>query len=307
MSTAAPKPVLPPLLSWAIHDYLQEGQRKQVSRGWLTATRHVLRLLLLASNDIPVDVIGKHQIDAFWHAFRYWPSSTSRRRDLIGCTDAQILTIGFIEAKPAPSDNNYLLAQKTFRHFFAWLLRQGAIVQAPVELHAIVKHKLVSVPSSLSSKVHTLAHGARRAHRLPVGGKVALTAWKRPDSSPLVGFKLGYCIDKFIRAQRVDGTGIARLRSYVSALRVLFAALDDMPVADISEVHLKRFRQLYHWWPQNRSKPKIDMDALPDSRLLDIGRQELAKPPRPSAIVKAEDDINNFLDWAYREGARAVV
>ena len=301
MSTAALKPVLPPLLSWAIHDYLQEGQRKQVSRGWLTSTRHVLRLLLLASNDIPVDAIGKPQIDAFWHAFRYWPSGASRRRDLIGCTDAQILTIGFIEAKPAPSDINYLLAQKTLRHFFAWLQQHGAVVRAPVELRAVLSQRVGGMHQNLSRKIEAFS-GIRRSHR-PAATSQTILPWKRPDASPLAGSTLSAGIEVFIRAERADGAGIAKLRHYAGTLRVLFAALDDIPLASVSDAHLARFWQLYHWWPQNRSPQKVDMHGLTDSQALEIGKQELAKSRRPSSIARAQEVISEFLNWAEREGA----
>lgn len=301
MSTAIPKAVLPPLLSWAIHDYIQFGDQKGLSRSWQASAKHLFRLLLLACDDIPVDAIRRQEIDKFWHAFRYWPSGASRRQDLVGCTDGHILTIGFVEAKPAPPAILYAIAQRILRHFFAWLQKHGAIVRAPCELNAVIKHKSVAGPSGQSSKLQALAHGARRSHRPLDGYNVVLQAWKRPDSSPLLGSTLGYYIDKFTRAQRADGVSSAKLHNYVRVLRVLFAALDDIPLGSLSDAHLARFWQLYHWWPQNRSLKKVNMDALTDSQALEIGKQELVKSPRSSSLARAQEVIAEFIDWIERE------
>lgn len=306
MSTAIPKAVLPPLLSWAIHDYIQFGDQKGLSRSWQASAKHLFRLLLLACDDIPVDAISRQEIDKFWHAFRYWPSGASRRQDLVGCTDGHILTIGFVEAKPAPSAILYAIAQRILRHFFAWLQKHGAIVRAPCELNAVIKHKPSVVPSGRRSKLQALVNEPRRTHRPLAGCNVVLQAWKRPDSSPLLGSKLRYCIDRFINARRVDGISVVRLRSYVSVLRVLFAALGDICLQSINDAHIARFWQLYQWLPQSSSREKIDMDALTDSQVLEIGKQRIASPPHPSLVVRAQEVIREFLDWTESEGAAAL-
>lgn len=301
MSTAIPRPVLPPLLSWAINDYIQVGQQRGLSPSWLASAVHLSRLLLLSCNDIPVDTIGKQQIDMFWHAFRYWPPGAARRRDLVGCTDTQILTIGFIEARPAPSPASYALAQNMLRAFFAWLQQHSAILRAPCEFKVVIKHKPAGQPPRPMSRIQAMAHGAQGDYRPPAAGQTTLPAWKRSDLSPLANSTLSNSIDKFIGGLRADGMGAASLRSYVNTLRVLFAALGDLPMGDITGGHLERFWQLYNWWPQNRSPCKIDTDALMDSQLLDIGRRELTKPPSPSVVAKSQGAVDEFFGWSYRE------
>ncbi len=130
-----PLPVTTPprLLSIEFADYLTALEGKGIEPAGISAKRHIGRLMLLASGDIPVHLISFEHINQFWEVRRWWPSNAGIHAKYRKMTDAQILATGKKENTPPPATGSEKSVRRHLNAFFNHLIRRKIINDKPMD------------------------------------------------------------------------------------------------------------------------------------------------------------------------------
>lgn len=144
------------LLSLEAADFLEDMKRRHLAPATVDNQRRVLRLLLLASGDIPVSDISASHIREFWDILRWWPSNVGSYKKFKGLTDQQILEAGKRSNRRPPSRSTVDGAKRFLATFFNRLLRMRVIAYSPIEAFGDIKDDLVETGKRRPFNQHEL-------------------------------------------------------------------------------------------------------------------------------------------------------
>lgn len=103
----------------------------------------------------------------------------------------------------------------------------------------------------------------------------------------------------YLEAQRRRGLTRGSLNSKQHMFRLLLLASGDLPVSDISSVHMREFWDVHRWWPRKASSKRCFRD-MSDAEILAEGKRTNSSGPRASSIKAAKADLAAFFNHLLR-------
>lgn len=120
------------LLSGEAADYMQDMQRRRLGKSSIENFAHFVRLLKVATGDIPVSRITTTHITEFWEVLRWWPERAGTFNKYKGLSDQELLQVGKASNRDPPAHATMELAQRVLTAFFNYLKAKGTIDPNPM-------------------------------------------------------------------------------------------------------------------------------------------------------------------------------
>lgn len=263
-------------------EYLRSQTHRRADRH----AKYVLKMLLLAAQDIEVSQLeGKH-IGAFWDVQRYWPRNAAAYRDTI--SDADLMLSGLNEKSgPVSPSTIRITAQRLFA-FFRWLESQNLIVMPPQLLRALrnsISRPLCSVGSANSKGYARSISVISRRPFVRGGGGVP-----QPVS-------LYTAIAHFQRASTVDGLNADCSRHQSRVMNLFLQSCGVIPVAEIGDEQINAFVSIFQD-PCNLEPvlPLLELQVDYQDGRGDVGRA------LGLALADADQVLARFFNWLWVQG-----
>lgn len=133
------------LLSEEAADFAHDMERRKLSPLSATQYQRAIRLLMLASGDIPVSEITAGHINQYLDVLRWWPANAGKSKRYRGLSDQQILELGKQSNRPPPAQATLDAGKRYLATFFNRLLKMRVIAFSPLEAFGDIGNDLVDV------------------------------------------------------------------------------------------------------------------------------------------------------------------
>lgn len=248
--------------------------------------KYVLKMLLLAAQDIDVTRLSAKHIGAFWDVHRYWPRNARRYSNSV--SDADLMLAGWNDTSARVSPIAIKLTAHRLQAFFDWLASQNLIAPSPQLLSALKRSVRRQVGSSVSGSQKKDGRAVSIISRRPFvrGGAHC----RQPVS-------LSMAISLFQRASKVDGMADDDCRYQAMVMNLFLQSCDVAQVSEIGEKKIDDFVSLF----DGRE------EFLHVSPLLEVSGKDLDVRTDPSqelrsALTVADQVLGQFFNWLWAQG-----
>lgn len=103
----------------------------------------------------------------------------------------------------------------------------------------------------------------------------------------------------YLAAIKRRGVSGGAMTSKKNMFRLLILASGDLPVSDISSIHIREFWDVHRWWPRKASSKRC-FRGMSDADILAEGKRTNSPAPKSSSIKSAKGDLAAFFNHLLR-------